>query len=160
MKRSLWVTEMIFSYNKEECGDLRMRHGDVPSRGRVWIACAAAILFGLLASSHEASAQPLLLEKIKEAQNRVDGLELNHRITTIREAVPVARQLKGPGRKSAVRYVKHRALIRDVAVVGLNSKTGELKVFTFQETVLRERKKHSRVKSPQVIAHENSCELI
>ncbi|MBI2883054.1 MAG: hypothetical protein HYY11_03980 [Candidatus Methylomirabilis oxyfera] len=47
-----------------------------------------------------------------------------------------------------------------MAVVGLNLKTGELKDFTFTETVLLERKKRPSVKPPQVIAEENNCRLI
>ncbi|MDE2180872.1 MAG: hypothetical protein KGJ40_08505 [candidate division NC10 bacterium] len=137
-----------------------MRNGDVWSSGRMWITCVVVILSAFLPTGHQASAQPTLLEKIQAARNRLDGLELNHQIIIIREAVPVARRSKEQGRKSAVRYVKHRALIRDVAVVGLNLKTWELKDFTFQETVLLERKNHSHVKPPQVIAKENNCELI
>src|SRR5574337_2187483 len=124
------------------------------------VSCSAVILFGLLASSYQALAQPTLLEKIQEAQNRLEGLELTRQITTVQEAVPIARRSKGPGRTPTVRYAKHRALTRDVAVVGLNFKTWELKNFTFRETVLLERKKNTVVKSPQVIAKDNNCELI
>lgn len=124
------------------------------------VACVTVILLRLLPTSHQALAQPALLEKIKEAQNRLDGSELNHQITTIQEAVPVATRSKGRGRKPAFRYVKHRALMRDVAVVGLNLKTGELKDFIFQETVLLEPKKRVQVKPPQVIAEEDNCKLI
>src|SRR5574337_117761 len=129
-----------------------MGNVDVRSSGRVWIASAAVILFGLLTSSYQALAQSPLLEKIEEAQNRVEGLELTHQITMVQEAIPVARPSKGRRRKPVIRYVKHRALMRDVALVGLNSKTGELKDFTFTETVLLERKNHPHVKPPQVIA--------
>jgi hypothetical protein len=122
--------------------------------------CAVVILFGLLSSSYQALAQPLLLEKIKEAQNRLEGLELRHQITTVLEAIPVAGWSKGSGRKRAVRYVKHQALVRDVAVAGLSLKTGELKDVTFQETVLLEPKKRPHVNPPQIIAKENNCELI
>ncbi|MDE2322964.1 MAG: hypothetical protein KGL31_13805 [candidate division NC10 bacterium] len=118
------------------------------------------ILFILLASSYQALAQPPLLEKIKEAQNRLEGLELTHQITTVQEAIPVARPSKRRGRRRAARYVKHPALMRDVALVGLNSKTGELKDFIFKETVLLERKNHPYVKPPQVIAEENNCRLM
>src|SRR5574337_899627 len=110
------------------------------------VSCSAVILFGLLASSYQALAQPTLLEKIQEAQNRLEGLELTRQITTVQEAVPIARRSKGPGRTPTVRYAKHRALTRDVAVVGLNFKTWELKDFTFRETVLLERKKNAVVK--------------
>ena len=116
----------------------------------VFIACISAVLFGLLISSDQASAQPPVFEKIKEAQNRLDGLELKHQITTVREAVQT---------KRAVRYVRQKALMREVAVVGLNSKTGELKDFTFQETVLLDRKNRPHVKPPQVIAKDGTCEL-
>ncbi|KAB2960801.1 MAG: lytic transglycosylase domain-containing protein [Candidatus Methylomirabilis oxygeniifera] len=125
-----------------------------------FLACVAVILFGLLANSYQALAQPLLLEKIKEARNRLEGLELNHQFTMVQGVVPVAGRSKGRGRKAAVRHVKHQGLKRDVAVVGLNSKTGELKDFTFTETVLLERKKRPSVKPPQIIAEENDCKLL
>ncbi|MDE2181196.1 MAG: hypothetical protein KGJ40_10170, partial [candidate division NC10 bacterium] len=118
-------------------------------------------LFVMVTSGYQASAQPPVFKKIKEAQNRVDGLGLKHQITTLQEAVLVPERSKEKARKkSLVRYVRQKALMRDVAVVGLNLKTGELKDFTFQETVLLERKNHSHVKPPQVIAEENNCKLI
>lgn len=116
------------------------------------MAALLGVLFGLLISSYQASAQPpLVFEKIKEAQKRLDGLELKHQIITVREAVR---------KKRAVRYVRQKALMREVAVVGLNSKTGELKDFTFQETVLLDRNNRPHIKPPQVIAKDNTCELI
>lgn len=119
------------------------------------------VLFTIATSEYQASAQPPIFEKIKEAQNRLEGLELRHQITTIKEAIPVPKGSKEKDQgRSLVRYVRQKALMREVAVVGLNSKTGELKDFTFQETVPLERKKHPHVKSPQVIAKENNCELI
>jgi hypothetical protein len=124
------------------------------------LTCVAVILFGLLATSHQALAQPLLLEKIQANQNRLEGLELTHQITTVQEAIPVGGPSKERGRKPAIRYVKHRALTRDIAIVGLNFKTWELKDFTFRETVLLERKKRPDVKPPQLIAEENNCKLI
>lgn len=148
------MTEMISS-SCNDAGDRNLRNGL-----RALLTCVVVILFGLLASSYQALAQPLLLEKIKEAQNQLEGLELNHQITIVQEVVPVARRSKGRGRKPAVRYVKHQGLKRDVAVVGLNLKTGELKDFTFTETVLLERKKRPSVKPPQIIAEENNCRLI
>ncbi len=119
--------------------------------GGAFIARVSVVLFGLLISSYQVSAQPPVFEKIKEAQNRLEGLELKHQITTIREAIQT---------KRAVRYVRQKALMREVAVVGLNSKTGELKDFTFQETVLLDSKHRPHVKPPQVIAKDNTCELI
>ena len=116
-----------------------------------FIAYVSVVLFWLLISSYQVSAQPPVFEKIKEAQHRLDGLELKHQITTVREAVQT---------KRAVHYVRQKALMREVAVVGLNSKTGELKDFTFQETVLLDRKHRPHVKPPQVIAKDNTCELI
>ncbi|MDD5558776.1 hypothetical protein [Candidatus Methylomirabilis sp.] len=116
------------------------------------MAALLGVLFGLLISSYQASAQPPpVFEKIKEAQNRLDGLELKHQIITVREAVRKNR---------AVRYVRQKALMREVAVVGLNSKTGELKDFTFQETVLLDSKNRPHIKPPQLIAKDNTCELI
>ncbi len=143
------------SNRRNEAGDRNLRIGF-----SAFLACVAVILFGLFASSYQASAQPLLLEKIKEAQNRLEGLELNHQITTVREVVPVATRSKGRGRKPAVRHARHQGLKRDVAVVGLNLKTGELRDFTFQETVLLDRKDRPHVTPPQVIAKDNTCELI
>lgn len=148
------MTGMI-SNLRNDAGDRNLR-----TEFRAFLTYLSVILFGLLASSYQASAQPLLLEKIKEAQNRLEGLELNHQITTVQEGVPVARRSKGRGRKPGVRHVKHQGLKRDVAVVGLNLKTGELKDFTFTETVLLERKKRPSVKPPQIIAEENNCRLI
>lgn len=116
------------------------------------MAALLSVLFGLLISSYQASAQPpLVFEKIKEAQKRLDGLELKHQIITVREAVRKNR---------AVRYVRQKALMREVAVVGLNSKTGELKDFTFQETVLLDSNNRPHIKPPQLIAKDNTCELI
>lgn len=126
-----------------------------------FIASVSVILFGLLISGSQVSAQPPIFEKIKEAQNRLDGLKLKHQLTTLREAVSVPKRSKGKGQKqSLIRYVHQKALMREVAVVGLNSKTGELKDFTFQETVLLDRKNRPHVKPPQVIAKDNNCELI
>ncbi|VUZ85942.1 hypothetical protein MELA_02336 [Candidatus Methylomirabilis lanthanidiphila] len=136
-----------------------MGYCDVWGGGCFRIVGAAVLLLGILTPSYDVSAQPIILEKIKEAQNRLDGLELNHHVTTIQQAVPVARRSKGQGRKPAFRYVKLQALTRDVAVTGLNLKTGESKDFIFEETVLLEPKKRPHVKPPQVIANENNCEL-
>src|SRR5574337_1234782 len=136
--------------------------GDQSIRGSglIRMAGAAVILIGWLASTCPASAQLTLLDKIKEAQNRLDGIELTHRLTTVREAIPIVRPSKRQGGKPAFRYVKLQALNRDVAVTGLNLKTGELKDLIFQETVLLEPKKRPQVKPPQLIAGENGCELI
>lgn len=118
-----------------------------------FVACVSFVLLGMLTGGYPASAESLPLEKIKETQNKLEGRELTHQITTLREAVAV-------GRRSHVRYVRHKALRREVAVVGLNLKTGELKDFTFEETVLLDRKKNSGVRPPQVIAQDNNCELV
>src|SRR5574337_1246725 len=148
------------SSHKRRLGDSRMGYCDVWGGGCFRIVGAAILLFGILAPDYQVSAQPTLFEKIKEAQSRLEGLELNHQVTTIREAVPVVKRSKGQGRKPAFRYVKLQALTRDVAVTGLNFKTGEVKDFIFQETVLLERKKRPPVKPPQLIAQKNNCELI
>lgn len=137
-----------------------IREGRFGTLVRAILAGVAVILFELLAGSHQAWGEFQLLEKIKEAHNRLEGLELDHQITMVREAIPVVRRSKQRGRTPAVRYRSHRALIRDVAVVGLNSKTGELKDFRFQETVLLDHKKYPHANPPQVIAQENNCELI
>lgn len=124
------------------------------------VAAVLLLLVGILSSRYDVSAQPLLFEKIKEAQNKLEGFELTHQITTVREAIPVARGGRRKGRQSAVRSMRHKALVRDVAVVGLNVNTGELKDFTFEETVMLDRKKHPHVKPPQVIAKDSGCELM
>jgi hypothetical protein len=148
------MTEMISNFRNDVGGrNLRVELG-------TFFTCVGVILFGLLAASHQALARPLLLEKIQASQNRLEGLKLSRHITTVQEAIPVGRQSKKRGRTPAIRYVKHLALTRDVAIVGLNFKTGELKHFTFQETVLLERKKRPSVTPPQLIAEENNCTLI
>ncbi len=72
-----------------------------------FIAYVSVVLLGLLISSYQVSVQPPVFEKIKEVQQRLDGLELKHQITTVREAVQT---------KRAVRYVRQKALMREVAV--------------------------------------------
>ena len=129
------------------------------THGSVFLACAAVILFGLLVGAQPASAQLTLLDKITEARNRMDGRELLHQLTTVRKAVPMAATSNGQGGKPAVRYVTHRALNRDVAVTGLNLKTGEFKDLIFQETVVLEPKKRPQARPPQLIARENGCDV-
>lgn len=110
-------------------------------------------LFAIVLNVYRASAQPPVFEKIREARSRLEGLELKRRLITMKEMSPA------PGR-SSIRYRMRKALMREVAVVGLNNKTGELKDFIFQETVPLERKKHPRVQPPQVIAQADNCTLI
>lgn len=150
---------MISSHQRRRPGDSRTGYGDVWGRGCLRIAGIVVFLFGMLAPGFQASAQPALIEKIKEARNRLEELELNHQVTTVREAAPVVRRSKGRRRKPALRYVTLQALTRDVAVTGLNLKTGESRDFIFQETVLLERNKRPQVKPPQVIARGSNCEL-
>src|SRR5574337_1874609 len=110
------------SSHKRRLGDSRMGYCDVWGGGCFRIVGAAMLLFGIFAPSYQVSAQPTLLEKIKEAQGRLEGVGLNHQVTTIREAAPVMGRSRGRGRKPTVRYVKLQALTRDVAVTGLNLK--------------------------------------
>ncbi|MCZ7626235.1 MAG: hypothetical protein M5R38_10930, partial [Candidatus Methylomirabilis sp.] len=51
-------------------------------------------------------------------------------------------------------------LRRDVALVGLNLNTGELRDFIFEETVPLDHKKRLQARPPQVIARDDACELI
>lgn len=126
----------------------------------VIVVCMVIVLIGLLAPGDHAAAEPMLLEKIREARNRVDGLELTHQLTTVQEVVPATRRPKRSGRQPAVRYAGYQMLRRDVALVGLNLNTGELRDFIFEETVPLDHKKRLQARPPQVIARDDACELI
>ena len=89
----------------------------------------------------------MLVKKVAEAGEILKNTSLNHKIYTI----------KGKYKKKTV-YTK--MLQREVAVVGLNTATGDLKKFIFKEDLKLSSKGRAAPKPPKIIGQDKNCQLL
>ena len=93
------------------------------------------------------AVEEMLVKKVAEAREILSNTSLNHKIYTI----------KGKYKKKTV-YTK--MLQREVAVIGLNSATGDLKQFIFKEDLKLSSKGRAAPKPPKIIGQDKNCKLV